>query len=58
MDDFDAWLKHGTARGWISEPVCYFHSLVPMSVEERQEFDDTGETSTCPTIVRVYGVPE
>lgn len=51
---YQEWLRTGIANGYISEPGCYFHSLVPMNDEERKQFDDSGETDACVTIVRLY----
>lgn len=55
MDDFDTWLRRGIANKWISDPGCYFHSVIPLNDEERRQVDETGETDRCVTIVRVYG---
>lgn len=51
---FQEWLKTGISNGYISEPGCYFHSVVPLSKEEKQQVDETGEPDNCVTIVRLY----
>jgi hypothetical protein len=51
---YQEWLNTGIKHGYISEPGCYFHSVIPLSDDERKQVDETGEPDNCVTIVRLY----
>lgn len=53
MTDFDAWLRYGIQHGFISDPTCYWHGFVPLTEKERDQFEQTGETSPCVQVARI-----
>ena len=47
--DFDAWIKYGYDKGWISDVFCNTHDGPPMSDEEMQESGMRAETRVLST---------
>ena len=50
------WIEYGTDRGYITEPTCYFHDIIPMTADEEQEFEETGEPDHCIWVFRIKDV--
>lgn len=48
---FEEWLETGIAAGYCSEPVCDTHDGVPMSIIEREQFEDGYDP--CIAVVRL-----
>ena len=40
MITFEEWLQTGIAAGYCSEPVCDTHDGIPMTIAEREQFED------------------
>ena len=49
---FDEWMQFGRDAGWIAAGCCATHTLLPMTAEEEQEFEDGGDP--CVPAVRVW----
>lgn len=50
---FEQWLYFGRRHGFLSEPVCYIHDGIPLTDEEMDEMDETGEPDHCIFVVRI-----
>ena len=50
---FLEWLEVGITSGFCAEPECDTHGGVPLTEEERQEFEDGGDP--CITVTRLWG---
>lgn len=48
----DNWLSYGYEMGWISQPVCYWHDMVPLSEEEEAILEEDDEL--CALVMRFY----
>jgi len=48
---FEEWLATGIAACYCSEPVCDTHDGVPMSIIEREQFEDGYDP--CIAVVRL-----
>ena len=46
--DFDAWVRLGYERGWVSPPVCETHDGLPLSEAEAEDMEP------CIHIMRLY----
>jgi hypothetical protein len=51
---FQAWLEMGISYGFCSEPVCDTHDGVPLTPEERNEFEEGYDP--CIPSVRLWNV--
>lgn len=49
---FDQWLDTGTARGWITEPICSTHDRIPYSDAEEAEWDEGDDP--CAPVLRIW----
>lgn len=50
---FDEWIALGINNGWCGAPICNTHDGLPMSDEEYEEMEETGEPP-CIHILRLY----
>jgi hypothetical protein len=50
--DFQEWIEHGVANGWISEPVCYHHDMLPVTDIEAEQLDEGDDP--CLNVIRVW----
>ena len=49
----NAWLSHGKASGWVSEPQCEPHEGLPLTDAE-QHIDCMFESDECRWVVRLW----
>lgn len=47
------WMRYGQERGWVSSSVCDTHDGTPVSEDELEEEETTGERP-CVHILRLY----
>lgn len=52
--DLREWVDYGIAQGWISEPTCYNHDILPMNDSEAEMMDDGDDP--CLQIIRLWDV--
>ncbi len=52
--DLREWLDYGIVQGWISEPNCFHHDLLPVTQEEEDEIEDGGDP--CINVIRLWDV--
>jgi hypothetical protein len=52
-DTLPGWIAKGVRKGWISEPRCDTHDVVPKTDAEWQKLDEGDDE--CIWIVRIWG---
>jgi hypothetical protein len=56
VNDYDAWLNHGVAKGWIAQPDCIHHGStdpIPYTEEETRRMEEGDDP--CIVAARVWG---
>ena len=51
-DAFWDWLSYGIEKGWVSEPVCGTHDVIPQTVEGTRAWNDGQDP--CEHVVRLW----
>lgn len=52
--DLREWIEYGIAQGWVAEPVCYHHDILPTTKDEYDEIEDGGDP--CLNVLRLWDV--
>ena len=52
---YEEWISIGEREGYVSQPTCYFHDMLPMTASEEEEIDEGGDP--CITVLRLYPDP-
>lgn len=52
--NFSEWLEIGLEQGWISEPACSTHDILPMTEEEMVEWDQGFDN--CIPVLRLWTI--
>ena len=50
--DLREWIEYGIAQGWVTEPTCYNHDQLPVTVEEAADMEEGGDP--CINVMRLW----
>jgi hypothetical protein len=52
--DFREWIEYGVTNGWVSEPSCFHHDLLPTTEEEDVAMEEGDDP--CIHVLRLWDV--
>ena len=50
--DFQEWVEYGVVNGWVAQPVCYHHEMLPVTDAESEQMDEGDDP--CLNVIRVW----